>query len=141
MEGLENQFLLLRRNPGAGILDCEINTVLGFAEHGIIDAPALRRYIEAQLDVATRRELERIRQKILQDLLKTLRIALDAMRKPISKLPPEREVLGCGNMPECAFDIIAQTIEGYLLDFESNSTRLNLRQIQYVVDQLQQIGP
>src|SRR2546422_3823675 len=72
LEGLENQLLLLRRNAGAGILDGESDHVLRLAEHGMIDTPAFRRQIDPQFDVALSRELDGVRQKILQDLLKTL---------------------------------------------------------------------
>src|SRR6266436_1455782 len=127
--------------PVPGILYGESDHVLDLAEQGMIDDPALSHQVDPQLDVASSRELDRVRQKILQDLLKTLRVALDAMRKPLGELHPEREVLGLGHVPESAVDIIAQTIEGYLLNFERHRTRLNLRQIQYVVDQMQQVRP
>src|SRR5262249_4725098 len=122
LEGLKDQLLLFCRNPHAGILYGESDHMLSLAECRMIDAPALCRQVDPQRDVASRCELEGVRQKILQDLLKTLCVALDAMGKLITELNHERQVLRLGDVPERAHDIMAQTAEGYLLNFESNRT-------------------
>jgi len=72
LEGLEDQLLFLRRNPDARILHGESNHVLGLTEHGMIDAPASRRQLDTQADMASSRKLDGVRHEILQDLLQTL---------------------------------------------------------------------
>ena len=51
----------------------------------------------------------------------------------------ERQVLGLGHVPEVAVDVVAQTGEGDFLDFDGHGAGLNLRQVEDVVDQVQEV--
>ncbi len=52
----------------------------------------------------------------------------------------ERQVLGLGHVPEVAVDGVAQAGEGDLLDLDGDGAGLDLREIENVVDEVQQVG-
>ena len=140
LEGLEDEPLLLRRDADAGVLDGEGHDLLGLAEHRVVGAPALRGEIDAHVDVAVGGELDGVGQQVLEDLLQPLRVAVHDARQVLGELHVERQVLGLGHVAEVAVDVVAQAGEGDLLDLDGDGAGLDLREIENVVDQVQQVG-
>src|SRR5712671_628139 len=85
------------------------------------------------------RKLHCIRKQVLEDLLKTFRIALDVPRQRIRKFHIERQVLRLCDMPECAIDGLSQTNKRKVFNFDRNRARLDLGQIQDIVDEIEQV--
>ena len=72
--------------------------------------------IDAYFDMAAGREFNSVGEKVLEDLLEALGVALHRMRKSLGKLHMEGQVLSLGNMTEAAFNIVAQHGKRYFLD-------------------------
>ncbi len=72
LERLEDQLLLLQRNSDAGVGDFEGDDRRGMIQDRVIRAPASYGSRNIQPYAAFRRELERVRQQILQHLLQAL---------------------------------------------------------------------
>ena len=140
LERLEDEPLLLRRDADAGVLDGEGDDLLGLAEHRVIGAPALRGEADANLDVAVRGELDGVGQQVLEDLLETLRVAVHGARQLLGELHVERQVLGLGHVPEVAVDGVAQAGEGDFLDLDGDGAGLDFREIEDVVDEVEEVG-
>ena len=140
LEGLEDEPLLLRRDADAGVLDGEGDDLLGLAEHRVIGAPALRGEIDAHIDVAVGGELDGVGEQVLEDLLEALRVAVHERRQVVGELHVERQVLGLGHVPEVAVDVVAQAGEGDFLDLDGDGAGLDFREIENVVDEVEQVG-
>src|SRR6185436_17503625 len=82
LERLEHDALLLRRNADAGIGYLERDDATTQAEHRVRRRPPAsgRRHVETH--TALRREFERVRQQVLQHLLKTLDIRHETSTEP-----------------------------------------------------------
>ena len=52
----------------------------------------------------------------------------------------ERQILGFGDVAEIAIDIIAQSREGDFFDLDRDGAGFDLRKIENVVDEVEQIG-
>ena len=52
----------------------------------------------------------------------------------------ERQVLGLGHVPEIAVDVVAQAGEGDFFDLDRHGAGFDLREIENVVDEVQQVG-
>ena len=77
-------------------------------QHRVIRRPPPRNLLDAHLDLSVGRELEGVRQQVLQDLLETLRVAGEGRRQRVVDLDLERQVLRFGDVVERAFDAVAQ---------------------------------
>jgi hypothetical protein len=58
--------------------------------------------------VPLRRELERVRQQVLQDLLETLRVGRQRARERLVDVDAEHQVLRLGHVMEHPLDAVAQ---------------------------------
>ena len=96
--------------------------------------------INAHIDVAACRELEGIGDQVFEDLLETFRIALHRVRQPLGKVNVEGQVLGLGNVAEAAVYCITQRGKGYVLDLHGDGAGLDFREIEDVVDEIEEIG-
>ena len=110
------------------------------AEHRVVGTPALRGEPDAHLDVAVSGELDGVGQQVLEDLLQALGVAVHRARQVVGELHVERQVLGLGDVPEVAVDVVAQAGEGDLLDLDGDGAGLDLREVENVVDEVQQVG-
>ncbi len=106
----------------------------------MIGAPALRGETDAHIDVAVGGELDGVGEQVLEDLLQALRVAVHEARQVLGKLHVERQVLGLGHVPEVAIDVVAQAGEGNFLDLDGDGAGLDLREIENVVDEIEQVG-
>ena len=140
LEGLEDEPLFFRRHADAGVFDLESDHAFGLCEPGMVGTPAAGGQTHAHFDVTIGREFHGVRQQILQDLLQALGIAVHRSRHALRELHAERQVLGLGDMAEVALDVFAQTRERNLFDIDRDRPRLDLRQVEDVVDEMQQVG-
>jgi hypothetical protein len=141
LERLEDQALLLRRHTDAGVLDGERHHRGGVAQHRVIHRPAVGGQADAQFHVTLRRELHGVREQVLQDLLQALRVGVDRARQIERRLDAERQVLGLGHVPEAAIEVVEHAAERDRLDVHRHRARFDLRQVENVVDQVEEVGP
>ena len=85
------------------------------------------------------RELESVRQQILQHLLQALGIGEHRLRQARIEPDEEIDVLRFGNVPECPLDVAVQILEQQVRRLDDDRAGLDLRQVQDVVDECQQI--
>ena len=85
-------------------------------------------------------ELDGVGQQVLEDLLQPLRVAVHDARQVVGEMHVERQVLGLGHVPEVAVDVVAQAGEGDFLDLDGDRAGLDLREVENVVDEVQQVG-
>ena len=85
------------------------------------------------------RELERVRQQVLDDLLQPLDVGDQRLRQRLLDVDPEVEVLRLGEVAEAPLDRAVQVVDAHLADVDRDRARLDLRQVEDVVDQHQQV--
>src|SRR4029078_6274082 len=109
-------------------------------EHRVLGAPAARhcRYVEANASLAG--ELERVGEQVLQHLLQALGVCGDRTTEIWIEINLERQLPGIRFVPEGPRDHVHQICEGDLLGIYRDGARLDLREIENVADQVQQIG-
>lgn len=95
--------------------------------------------VDAEGNLATVRELEGVRQQILENLLKSLRVGLYRLWQAFLDFDREFHSLGLGNVPKRAIDVVAEIFELQLADVQNDRAGLDLGKIQNVVNQRQQI--
>src|SRR5262252_1346947 len=96
--------------------------------------------MDAELDPAMLGELEGVRQQVLQHLLQPLRVGVDAAVELGIELHVEAELAAFGLVAERPRDHVDQVAEEYVLDIDRHSSRLDLRQVENVADQVQKVG-
>ena len=77
LEGLENNLLLARRNPDAGVADREGHDTIRLPEPEVLARPSRQDLFDAQGDHAMLREFDGVRQQVFQHLLQTHQIGLN----------------------------------------------------------------
>src|SRR3989442_14109421 len=98
LEGFEDQSLFFRRDANACVRHFDRHGSWHEPKDGVLSGPPARDVLHPHLDLALRRELERIRQQVLEDLLKPLGIARERPRERVVDLDLEREALRLGQM-------------------------------------------
>ena len=114
--------------------------LLRVPQHRMIGRPALGHLPHGHRHVALRGELERIREQVLENLLQALRVGRERARQRRVDVDVERQALRLGDVVERAFDAVAQRRERDLLGLDRDRARLDLRQVENVVDEREQIG-
>ena len=116
---------------------------LGGAVQGFrsADSTPISTGLDRERDVPFVRELEGVRQEVLQHLLQALRIGEHRPRQVRILANEEVDVLGLGDVTERALDIAAQLIEHQVGGLDRHGSGLDLRQVEDVVDQREQIVP
>ena len=92
------------------------------------------------LDLALPGELEGIGQQVLQNLLQALRVARKRARQAVVDIDVEQQVLRLGDVVERALDAVTQRLERDLFGLDGDRSRFDLREVENVVDQRQQVG-
>ena len=137
-EGLEDESLLLEGNADAAVADRE-SQGLGGAQPAGREVCAGPRPSDRQGHSALFRELECIRQQVLQNLFQTLRVGQDHGRQIGRNLGPKVELLFPGERLEQPGEIVAQLAQTEFFDPQFHLARLDLGQIEDFVDQFQQV--
>ena len=95
----------------------------------------------AQLDAARLGELERVREQVLDHLLQPLLVGLDrGWHVRAAHLDLEAQLLVFRDRAERALDEVAQVGQLDVSDVDVHASRLDLREVEDVVDQLEQVG-
>jgi hypothetical protein len=105
----------------------------------MIGAPAEHRGTDVQSHAALRRELHRVGKQVLHDLHETLGVRDHAAAEARIEVGREREVTRFGLVTEIALDRLAQLREREVLAFDRNGAGLDLRQVEDVRDEVQQV--
>jgi hypothetical protein len=106
----------------------------------VIDGEARRDARDVKRTAAVLGELERVRQEVLEDLLQALRVGDDAAPERRVDADVERQAAVLGVVPEHAGDGVVQRGEEELLGLDGDGARLDLRQIEDVADEVQEVG-
>ena len=101
--------------------------------------PAARRVLHAQRNAAAVRELERVGEQVGDDLLQPLAVGLDRQRQFRIDRDVEFQPLVGRHLAEGAVDVVLNVGEALRRDVQRHGARLDLREIQDVVDQREQL--
>ncbi len=140
LERFEDDPLLLRRDADAGVRDGELHHRHCLLECRVIRAPAALRQPDVQPHAAVRSELEGVRQQVLENLQQALRVGRDVAADAGVEVRDERQRARLGLVPEVALDRLAQVRELQVLGLDRDRAGLDLRQVENVADQVQQVG-
>ena len=94
---------------------------------------------DAQLHFALFRELECVRQEVPQDLLEPLTVGLDVSWAFRRHFDPKLQTFLLGNRREKIREILGQADESKRLGLDLHMPRLDLREVEDVIDESQQI--
>src|SRR6202522_3658471 len=125
-KGLKNNLLFVLGNADARVRDRERNLTIGRAP-------------DAQLHLALFGEFECVRKQIPQNLFKSLPVGLNMVRALGVDLDPELQILLFGDRSEEVREISGQPGDRNGLGLDLHMARLDLRKVENVVDERQQI--
>ena len=110
------------------------------AEHRVIRGPAGRRRRHLEPHEPVRRELEGVRQQVLEDLLQPLRIGEQAPAEARIDLHVEPEAAALRFVPERPAHHVDEVRQEDLLRVDADDARFDLREVEDVADEVQQVG-
>ena len=140
LERLEDELLLVLGNADARIGDGDFDRTLGLVEDRVGRTPALFGATHAERDAALRREFERVREQVEHDLLKPLLVRADRLRQLAVELDVEVEALVGGELAEGPLHVLLEVLHRHLADLDRHRSGFDLRQVEDVVDQVEQVG-
>ena len=106
----------------------------------MLRAPAAHRRRDVEAHAALRRELEGVGQQVLEHLLQPLGVGDDAAAEIGIDVHIERQLPVLGLVPERARHHLEQVGEQDVLGLDRDGAGFDLRQIEDVADQIQEIG-
>ena len=139
LERLEDDALLLGRDADARIRHLEGDDA-ALAQHRVAGGPAAGRRRDGEPHAAVRGELEGVREQVLQHLLQPLGVGDEAASQPRVDLHVEGQGAALRLVPEGTADHVEQVGEVDLLGLHRHGARFDLRQVEDVGDQVQQVG-
>ena len=107
-----------------------------------VSAPACRDGIDqldVQRDLSAVGELEGVRQQVLQDLLQALHVGDHGLRQARVEADEEVDALRFGDVAEGALAVVLQIVEAQLAHVDDDGAGFDLRQVEDVVDERQQV--
>lgn len=140
LERLEDDALFFRRNTDAGIDDLKGDHRRRVPKRRVIRRPAACCRCNAQCHAALRRELEGVRQQVLEDLLEPLGVGNDALRNVCADLDRKRQVPCFRFVPERPRHHFEQVADEDLLGIDRDRSGLDFGEIEDVADEVEQIG-
>src|SRR6185437_6550803 len=138
LESLEDDAVLVAGDADAGIGDGEGDDIAREAA-GARHTGTEGETRDLERDAAALGEFKRVGQQILQYLLQPLMVGAQARRQRFVDKDGEGEALFLGQLTEAALDIVAQIVERYVADVDTDRAGFDLREIEDVVDQGQQV--
>ena len=96
---------------------------------------------DVQPHAALLRELEGVRQQVLEHLLQALRVGHDAAAETRVDLHVEGQPPAVGLVAERPSHHVQEIGEENLLGIHGDGARFDLREVEDVADQIQQVGP
>ena len=140
LERFEDQAQLVLRNADARVLDRKLEYRLRPGESLAGELSPFRQS-DPQLDAADFGELASVGEQVLEHLLQPLLVRLDRRRDVRAMdLDFEGELLVLGHRPERALDEVPQIRELDVADVHVHTTRLDLGEVEDVVDQIEEVG-
>ena len=130
--------MFFRRDPDAGIGDREREHLVPRSKRGCVEAVTAGLNVDGQLDPAGRRELERVGEQVLEDLLQPMRIGEDRFRHLRRQGNQELDPLGQRG-PEHALHDPAHDAQLDRLDVHLQLARLDPREVEDLIDQREQV--
>src|SRR4030095_9480541 len=100
----------------------------------MMSAPPRGRGCNSQLNMTALGKLKRVRQKILEDLIKPLRIGADRRRQRFVDVDLESEVLVFRDRPERPLEILLHLVEPNFDDVERDGPGFHFGEVENVVD-------
>ena len=85
-------------------------------------------------------ELERVEEQVLDDLLEPLRVGEHRLGQSLAECDGELDVLRFRNMAERLLDEVPEVLQPHLAHIDVESAGFNLRQVENVVDEVQEIA-
>ena len=140
LERFEDQLLLLLGNADAGVGHFERDHRGGVIEQWMFRAPAAERRRHGHAHAALGGELERVGQQVLQHLLQAFGIRHHAAAEIAVDLDLERQMAVLGFVPERPSHGFQQVRGQDFLGIDRHGAGLDLRQIEDVADQVEQVG-
>ena len=139
LERLEDQAQLVRRDADPGVDHRERDDVLGARQRVAAVVHVGRRSADAELDGAAVRELERVREQVLQHLLEALLVGRELLRGVRRQVDREVESLLARHRREGALDVLADRAQLRAAGVHVHLPRLDLGEVEDVVDQREQV--
>ena len=127
LERLEDEPLLFQGNANAGIRDGDRHRAGRKTKNRMLDRPSAGDLLHPHLHVALRRELERVGEQVLQNLLQPLGVARERAWQRVVDLDVKRQVLGFGEMVERSLHAVFDRLERDLLGFHGHRAGLDLQ--------------
>ena len=134
LERPEDRVEVLRGDADAGVGDRE-------RHHGTSVRGHLPTRGDPQQDLAPGGELDRVGQQVAEHLAQPLPIGEQLPGRFGGRLDREGQALLCGQRLESGPDVLQQRAQGEPLGGDVHPARLDLGQVQDVVDQLEQVRP
>src|SRR5215510_3657163 len=106
----------------------------------MVRAPTSLCQAHVQSHAAVRSELESVGQQVLENLQQALRVRRDVAADVRLEVRDERQRARFRLVPEVALDRLAQVREQQVFGLDRDRARLDLRQVENVADQVQQVG-
>src|SRR5579862_1775128 len=141
LERFEDDLLFLGRDADAGIADFERDDSRRLAEHRVLRAPAAHRRSDVKSNAALRGKFERVRQQVLENLLQPLGVGRDGAPEVRIDMDLERKLPRLRLVAEGPRDHVHQIREEYLRGIDRDGARFDLRQVEDVADEVEQVGP
>ena len=110
------------------------------AQSRVVRSPAAGRNADVQPHAAAVGELEGVRQQVLQHLQQALGVGRDRAPQARVEVGRERQLARVRLVAEVALDRLAQVREQQVLALDRDRARLDLRQVQNVADEVEQVG-
>src|SRR5688572_27555433 len=139
MERFKNYLLLIGRNPDTGILNFAGDDSCRVVQCRMIDAPAAADQIHPEGNPTLGGKFDRVGEQVFQHLLEPFHVRAHASRQVRTDFDVEGEMLAFGNVAEAALDRVANTDERNFLGLYRDGAGFDLRQVENIADQIQQV--
>src|SRR5262249_47067280 len=132
--------MLVSWNPYSGITDRKAQNFISKPQRLKISAPTLLGHVDAEMNCSLMSKLERIGEEILKHLLDALGVSVNELGQLWSGFQQEIELLIKGDLAEGSLHKLLEVSQRNRSNFDLHSPRFNLRKIQNVVNQLEQVA-
>src|SRR6266702_86910 len=140
LECFENNPLFFCGNSDAGICYFESHDGSSASENLVRRSPATAYSTDREPNPTLLGEFEGVRKQILKHLLQTFGVGHEASRQMRIGLHIKRKSAVVCFMAERTGDHVDKAAEEYFLRFDRHRTRLDLREIENVADEVEQVG-
>ena len=139
LECLEDQPHFICRDADATVAHAEGDDQRRVRKARVGGIPALAGNTRRQADAALAGEFERVRQQVGQYLLEALAVGAQDRRQGVRKIDGKYQPLGLGLVAEPLVEVAGQLVDVDIADLERGAARFNLRQVEDIVNQMQQV--